>query len=118
MFTAYVVQAPGGTANHAIGLVRGPGGSVAVILAAAATLPEAIQLAQAAADGAASALNAGKCRAEWDAAIQEKDEAEVASATLNDLADLQALAGIPTNNALGRYLKARAALRVALGLSP
>jgi hypothetical protein len=58
----------------------------------------------------------GSMPAKWDAAIRAKDEA--ASAGARDLRDLQALTGIPTNNALGTYLQLRSSLRVALGLAP
>ncbi len=118
-FTGHVVQAPtGGALNHAIGVVRGPGGSVAIIQVADPALARATQTALDAANKAAAALNAGQYAAEWDAAIRAKEEAEVASAGARDARDLQALAGIPTNNALGNYLQVRSALRVALGLAP
>jgi hypothetical protein len=113
-FSAVVIDDFAGT-SRALALVRGPGGAIVVASLRGANLQDAHRLADLAAREAAARLNAGQCLAEWDAAIVAKEEAE--AATGDTLDDMRVLAGIPTNNPLGRYLEARAALRSALGRS-
>jgi|HubBroStandDraft_2_1064218.scaffolds.fasta_scaffold924395_2 hypothetical protein len=113
LFVSHVIDDYAGT-SRSVGLVRGPGGSVAVAQGGGATIADAHREAERTAREAAAKLCAGLCRSEWDLAIDAKEEAE--AATGDTLEDLKALAGIPTKNPLGRYFKARAELRVALGL--
>jgi hypothetical protein len=99
-----------GMVNRWVALIRGPGGGIAVGQA------KGQAAAQKLADDAARELNSGLCQHEWDTAIEAMEYAEVVQTSV--FGKMKANSGIPSDNPYGRYLKARAALRRALGLPP
>jgi hypothetical protein len=102
-----VVLTTGGD-DHWVALVRGPGGSVSLGNGSGKSQMQKV------ADGAATKLNSGSCQKEWDKAIDAMEYAEVVQTSV--IGQMKVNAGIPTTSPYGRYIKARAKLRKALGL--